>query len=59
MLAQTMNASDIVNLFKVSYVLAGFMYEEFIYNADLTDRLEALSDSNARDLQIRPEEYSV
>lgn len=53
---QTMSITSVATLFRVSYLLAGYVHEEFVYNADLVDRLENLGEMPVSDLRIQPEE---
>ncbi len=52
---QTMSVTSVSTLFRVSYFLAGYVHEEFVYNADLVDRLEDLGEMPVSDLRIQPE----
>ena len=52
---QIMSITSVATLFRVSYLLAGYVHEEFVYNADLVDRLENLGEMPVSDLRIQPE----
>jgi hypothetical protein len=52
---QTVSVTSVSTLFRVSYFLAGYVHEEFVYNADLVDRLEDLGEMPVSDLRIQPE----